>query len=159
MIEGRYALGHPERVVDCRHCVNDPVSQANSSRALARGGEQDLRRRTVRILLQEMVLNRPCGPKTQLVRQLDLIEGLLDDPVLGVHIHRLGREELIHDGELHAQSPSIDLHVVVGQHCPTRFSGTPTERSLGRCLEVWQNSHRTVNVRKREEHDCGGSIT
>src|SRR5438270_1909512 len=58
------------------------MAEADVLGALARGSQEDLRRRRVRILLEEVVLDLEHVVKAKLVRQLDLVERVLQDLVL-----------------------------------------------------------------------------
>ena len=73
-VERRHPLGHPRGVVDGRGGLNDPVSEADAARALAGGGQEDLRGARVRVLLQEVVLDLPDVVDPQPVGQLHLLE-------------------------------------------------------------------------------------
>ena len=68
-------------VVARRH-EHDAVSQPDLARALRRRQEH-LGRRGMRVLLQEVMLDLPRMVDAQPVGQLDLVESVLEQPVLG----------------------------------------------------------------------------
>ena len=70
-------------VVARRH-QRDAVAQADVLGALAGRGEEDLGRAGVRVLLQEVVFHLEDVVEPELVGQLDLVEGVLEQLVLGV---------------------------------------------------------------------------
>ena len=71
-------------------------------RALRDGGEEDLGRRGVRELGQEVVLDLPDGVVAELVGELDLLERLVVAAVLAALVVRLRHLELVEEVELHA---------------------------------------------------------
>ena len=78
------------------------MAEADPFGALASGGEEDLGRRRVRVLLEEVVLHLPRVVVPEPVGQLDLVEGLLQQSVLAVLVPRPRKLVLIKDPELHA---------------------------------------------------------
>lgn len=62
----------------------DAVAEADTPGAARRGGQEDLRRRAVRILFQEMMLDRPGVIDAEFIGERDLVEGLLEQAMLGL---------------------------------------------------------------------------
>ena len=81
-VERRDALGDARRMVVARRHERDAVAEADVLRALAAGGEEDLGRGGVRVLLEEVVLDLPGVVDAEPVGELDLVERLLEQPVL-----------------------------------------------------------------------------
>ena len=92
-------LGDARRVV--RGELHDAVAEADVLGALAGRGEEHLRRRGVRVLLEEVVLDLPRVVVAEPVRQLDLVERVLDQVVLAVGGPRPRQLVLVEDPELH----------------------------------------------------------
>src|SRR5205807_6455936 len=69
--------------------------------ALRGSGEKDLGGRRVAVLLEEVVLDLPDAVEAQLVHQLDLFEGVLQELVLGLRSPRPGQLVLVEHAELH----------------------------------------------------------
>ena len=61
----------------------DAMAKPDPFRALRAGGQENLRRRGVRIFFKEVMLDFPCVIDTKSVGQLDLVEGFLEQPVFG----------------------------------------------------------------------------
>jgi len=70
--------------------LDDAVSQADVLSALAGSAEKDLWGRGVRVLLEEVVLYLPRVVVAEAVGQLDLVERLMEQPVLAVLVPRPG---------------------------------------------------------------------
>ena len=81
-VERRHALRHPRRVVDGGRDLDDPVAEPDALGAGGRGGQEDLRRRGVRVLLEEVVLHLPDVVEAEPVGQLDLGQRVLEQRVL-----------------------------------------------------------------------------
>src|SRR2546421_121154 len=79
----------------------DPEAQADALRALRGGAEEDARGARVRVLLEEVVLDLPYRVQADAVGDLDLLEGVLDEPVLAVVAPRARELMLIEDAEAH----------------------------------------------------------
>src|SRR2546423_1110875 len=60
------------------------MTQADATRALARRGQEDLGRRGVAVLLQEVVLDLPAVVEAEAVGDLDLLKRGRQQPALGV---------------------------------------------------------------------------
>ena len=83
-VEHRDALGDARRMVERRRRLHDAVPEPDVLRALRRGREEHLGRARVRVLLEEVVLDLPRVVDAERVGVLDLVERVLDQPVLGV---------------------------------------------------------------------------
>jgi hypothetical protein len=101
-VERAHPLGHAGRVV--RGELDDPVRQPDPLGALTRRGEEDLRRRGVAVLLEEVVLDLPGEVVPQPIGQLDLREGLLEEVVLAALVPGARKLVLVEDAELHRAS-------------------------------------------------------
>ena len=77
------------------------MPEADALRARGGGGEEDLRRRAVGVLLEEVVLDGPRLVEAQLVGKLHLGEGVVVDLVFGEGMPGLGDGKLVEDAELH----------------------------------------------------------
>src|SRR5206468_3086975 len=107
--------GHPLRDADgmIRGELDDPVTEADLLRALAGRPEEDLGRRRVRVLLEEVMLHFPRVVVAQSIRELDLRQRLLKEPVLAVGAPRPGQLVLVEDPKLHglvslsSRAPSV----------------------------------------------------
>ena len=98
------ALGHPRRMVGGE--LHDAVPQADVARALACRRQEDLGGGGVGVLLQEVVLHFPCVVEPQAVRQFDLRQRLLQQPVLAVRLPVPRQLMLVEDAEFHARAPA-----------------------------------------------------
>jgi hypothetical protein len=81
--------------------LDDAVAQADVPGARGAGGEEDLGRGGVAVLLEEVVLDLPHHVEAQPVGQLDLLQGVLDQVVLGRVVPRPWQLVLVEDAELH----------------------------------------------------------
>src|SRR5207245_780639 len=68
---------------------------------LTGSGEEHLRRRGVRVLLEEVVLDLPREVVAQPIGELDLVERLLQQPILAALVPRPGELVLVEDPEPH----------------------------------------------------------
>src|SRR6266536_2805582 len=91
-------------MVVLRRQLHDPVSEADVFGPLARGGEKDLGRGRVRVLLEEVVLHLPNRVQPQLVRELNLFEGIQQQLLLGALRMRPRQLVLVKQPESHARS-------------------------------------------------------
>ena len=101
-IEHRHLLGHARRMLVAGRDRHDPEAQANVAGALARRAQEDLGRRRVRVLLEEVVLDLPHVVQAQAVGQLHLLERLGDQALLGAVVPGAGELVLVEDAEAHA---------------------------------------------------------
>ena len=81
--------------------LDDAVGESDLLRPLAGGGEEDFRGGGMGILLQEMVLDLPGVVVSELVRELDLGERVLEQIVFSVRGPGSGKLMLVEDSELH----------------------------------------------------------
>ena len=100
-VEGRDALGHARRVVGGE--LHDAVAEADALGALARRGQEDLGRRGMRVLLEEVVLDLPGVVVAEPVGELDLLERALQQAILAVLVPRSRQLVLVEDPELHGR--------------------------------------------------------
>ena len=98
-IERGDALGNADRMVGRE--LDDAVAEPDARRPLARRAQEDLGRGRVRVLLEEVVLHLPRVVVAQPVGQLDLIERVLEEPVLAVRGPRPRKLVLVEDPESH----------------------------------------------------------
>ena len=69
-VERGDALGDADRMVGRQ--LDDAVAEADAARPLARRAEEDFRRRAVRVLLEEVMLDAPGVVEPEPVGELDL---------------------------------------------------------------------------------------
>ena len=119
------------------------MSQANVLGALARGTEEDLWRRRVRVLLQEVVLDLPRVVVAELVRQLDLSQRVLQQLVLRVLAPRPGQLMLVEDAEPHRNSVFVkDVDSPISRR--TLGSGTTRALILSQTLRRGEADARAI---------------
>ena len=85
------------------------MAQADVLRALAGCGEEDLRGRGVRVLLEEVVLDLEHVVEAELVRQFHLVEGVFQELVLLIRVPLLlvarpGQLVLVEETEFHGRT-------------------------------------------------------
>jgi hypothetical protein len=102
-VERGHALGHADGVIGGQ--LDDPVPEADATRALAGGTQEHFGGRAVRVLLQEVVLDGPRVIEAELIGQLDLGQRVLQHLVLALLTPRPGNLHLVENSELHARSP------------------------------------------------------
>ena len=101
-VERRHPFGHTSRMV--RRQLDDAVAEPDVLRPLARGTEEHLGRGAVRVLLEEVVLDLPRVVVAEAVGELDLVEAVVEQPVLVAVGPRPGQLVLVEDPELHRSS-------------------------------------------------------
>ncbi len=116
-VERRDALGDPRRVV--RRELDDAVTEADVLRALTGRRQEDLGRRGVGVLLEEVVLDLPRVVEPELVGELDLVERVLHELELGLLLPRSWELQLVEDAELQGDLPQV----CVGLSVPLRRDG------------------------------------
>ena len=82
-VEHRRPLGDPDRVVHLRHAHHRAVADADALGLHRHRGEEQLGRRAVRVLLEEVVLDGPHRVEAELVGQPRLLERVAVDGLLG----------------------------------------------------------------------------
>src|SRR3546814_20303505 len=97
--------------------LDDAVPQPDVLRPLARRAEEDLRRRGVRILLQEVMLHLPGIVVAEPVGELDLGERVLDELILATLLPRPRELMFVEDAELPGASASRSEVRRVGKAC------------------------------------------
>ena len=98
-VERRDPLGDPRRMVG-RH-LEDAVPQPDVLGPLARRREKRLRGGRVGILFEEVMLDLPRMVVAQPVRQFDLVQRVLIEPMLVAGRPRTGQLQLVEDAKLH----------------------------------------------------------
>src|SRR3954454_24926080 len=105
--------------------LDDAVTEADVLGALAGGTEEHLGRGAVRGLLEEVVLDLPGVVEPEPVGELDLVEAVLEQLVLGVVGPRPRQLVLVEDPEFHAADPIPRLLVAPAKHmCVVRAART-----------------------------------
>ena len=123
-VERRDALGDAGRMVDGGRQVHDAEAEPNVLGALARCGQEHLRRGRVTVLLEEVVLGQPDRREAGLVGQLDLVEAVLEQLVLVVVGPRPRQGELVEQRNLHRLPPVV-------------LSVGSSESAVGLVVRVW----------------------
>ena len=100
-VEDRRALRHPDRMVHLRNAHDCAVADADPGGLHRHGGEEQLRRRAVRVLLEKVVFDGPHRVEAELVRQPRLLEGVRVHRPLRRPSRRPRDRELEEDPELH----------------------------------------------------------
>ena len=135
-VERRDALGDARRVVVARRHQHDAVAEPDLLGALRAGGEEDLRRRGVRVLLEEVVLDLPGVVDAELVGELDLVERVLEQPLLVALVPRPRQLVLVEDAEFHGRI--LGLYRSCCDLC-SLHGFVPRKRCLGKsdfCSEI-----------------------
>jgi hypothetical protein len=88
-------------MVELRHADHDAVAHADVLRDHGAGGEEQLRRRAVRVLLEEMVLDRPDMLEAKLVGQPHLLEAVVVNLPLAFARPWPRHGDFVEDPELH----------------------------------------------------------
>src|SRR5437867_814029 len=105
-VEHRDPLGDARRMIVAGRHEDDAVAEADGLGARGAGGQEDLGRRGVRVLLQEVVLDLPGVVDAEPVGQLHLRERLADEPRLAVLLPGPGALVLVEAAELHGRESS-----------------------------------------------------
>src|SRR5262245_14659237 len=122
-VEHGDALGDARRMVEAGRHQGDAVAEADPERALRAGCQEDPRRRRVRLLLQEVVLDLPDVLDPEAVGELDLLERLREDPPLRIRIPGPGDLVLVEEAELHRSSAPGAAGLYHGLAGPQRLRG------------------------------------
>src|SRR5579885_2241561 len=83
-IEGRDPFGDPRGLIDVGRHLHDSMADAHVFGAGGAGGQEDLRSRRVRILLEEVMLRRPHVVIAVSIGEFDLLERVLEEPMLRI---------------------------------------------------------------------------
>jgi hypothetical protein len=100
-------------MVDPGRELHDPVSEPDALRALAGGGEEDLRGRGVRILLQEVMLDLPDAVEAGTLRHHYLLQRVLQQAPLGVLAPGPRKLVLVEEAEPHSGVEHTCAHLVL----------------------------------------------
>ena len=92
-------------MVEARRDLHDAVPEPDVLGALAGGGEEHLGRARVRVLLEEVVLDLPDVVDADPVGELDLLERVVQQPLLGVLGPGPRQLVLVEDAESHLVAP------------------------------------------------------
>src|SRR5437764_1880506 len=141
-------FGHPGRVVEVERQLDDAVAQPDVLGPLAGRGEEHLGGRRVAVLLEEVVLDLPHVIDAQLVGQLDLVEGVLQQTVFVVRLPRSGQLMLVEDAELHgSRTPPQEIvwsGVAAAHPHQPAFSLTSRCKHDRTCSGVWPHASATA---------------
>ena len=88
-------------MVERRRRLHDAVAEPDALRALRHRGEEHLGRARVAVLLEEVVLHLPHVVDAELVRELALLERVLDQRDFGVVTPRPRQLMLVEDPDFH----------------------------------------------------------
>jgi hypothetical protein len=99
-------LGNTEGRIHRRRQGDNPVTEANVFGALAAGRKKDFRRRRMRVLLQEMVLDGPGRLGSEPIRHPDLLDRVLNQSVFRVRSPGPRKLQFIQDAKSHIFAPS-----------------------------------------------------
>ncbi len=103
-VERGDAFGDSRRVVVAGGHQHDAMAETDLFGPLRRSGEEDLGSGGVAVLLEEVVLHLPRVIDPQLVGELHLTEGVLEELLLSAVVPGTGQLVLVEDAELHADS-------------------------------------------------------
>ena len=118
-VEHRDALGDARGMVERRRRLHDAVTEPDALRALRHRAEEHLGRARVAVLLEEVVLHLPHVVDAELVRELALLERVLDQRDFGVVTPRPRQLVLVEDPDFHDPD------------------GTPSEPGVSRPAMCW----------------------
>jgi hypothetical protein len=90
-----------DRMVELGDADDDAVTDPDSFRHHGARGEEQLGRRTVRVLLEEVVLDRPHLIEAELVGQTHLLERVVVDGALRLPRPGTRNRQLVEQAELH----------------------------------------------------------
>ena len=109
-VERGRPLGDADRVVHLRHAHDGAVADADALGPRGDGGEEHLGRRAVRVLLEEVVLDRPHRVEAELVGQHRLLERVVVRLLLAGARQRRRHRQLEEDAELHRRDRTVRPH-------------------------------------------------
>ena len=105
-VQRRQALGGARRMVVVRDHLADAVAEADGLGQRRGGGEEHLGRRGMGIFLEEVVLDLPGVVVAEPVGQRDLLERLVEQPVLVALVPGPRQLLLVEDAETHVRPPA-----------------------------------------------------
>ena len=124
-------LGDADRVVELGDADHDAVPDADVLGLHGAGGEEQLGRGAVRVLLEEVVLDRPHLVEAQLVGQAHLLERVHVDRALALAVPGTGHGQLVEDAELHRlEPPDVKMGVRLYRWLLCRAAVDPRRRVL-----------------------------
>ena len=124
-VERGDALGDARGMVVAGRHQDDAVAQADALGPLGGGGEEDLGRRGMRVLLEEMVLDFPGVVDAEPIGQLDLGQRILEELLLAALDPRARQLMLVEDAELHVRRTVTRVEVWTGRTAsPPRAAST-----------------------------------
>src|SRR5579862_1976770 len=97
-------------MIDQRRELHDAVAEADVLSALAARGEENFRRRRMRILFEEMMLGRPYIIEAEAVGEFDLIKRIFEQPMLRISVPWSGNLMLVETADFH-------WHLDAGRTC------------------------------------------
>src|SRR4051812_3010501 len=92
-------------MVIARRRQDDAVADADVLGPRGAGGEEDLGRRGMRVLLEEVMLDLPDMVDAEAVGQFDLGQRILEELVLAAAVPRARKLVLVEESETHGLSP------------------------------------------------------
>ena len=99
MSQGGEALRDPGRVVVGGRREHHPVPEPDAARIAGAGAEEYLRGGRVSVFLQEVVLDLPHVVDAEAIGQLDLLDGIPKETVLGVLVPGTGELVFVEESE------------------------------------------------------------
>src|SRR3954471_16115913 len=100
-VERGGALGDPRGVVERGRQLHDAVAEPDALGPLRRRSQEHLRRARVRVLLEEVVLDLPDVVEADPVGELDLLESVAQQLLVGAVLPRPRHLVLVEDPEAH----------------------------------------------------------
>ena len=100
-VETRDAFRGAGRMVVLRDHLADSVAQPDPAGLPGRGGKEDLGRRAVRVLLEEMVFDSPRVVDADAVGEHDLLERIAEQPVFVPGSPRTRQLKFVEDTKSH----------------------------------------------------------
>ena len=162
-VEHRDRLRGAGRWVVVRDDLADPEADPDLLGLRSKGGEKHIGSRAVGVLIEEVMLDGPGVVDTEIIGQLDLLDGLLDQLVLGSLAPRLRQLQLIKNTKSHDSYLSIPRLIASTLAPRPRFfhgSSQPVELTVLRWLANRTPSESSENPTRRErklvEPDPGG---
>ena len=136
-VEHRRALGHADRMAGRQ--LHDAVAEPDLRRALARGAQEHLGRRHVRVLLEKVMLDDPRIVIAEPVGELDLGEHVRKQAVLALVRPRSRQLRLVEDAELHLGPITPSVRTIAARS-PASFRMSPELGSTVRALPSYSTS-------------------
>jgi hypothetical protein len=96
-------------MIVCRRQQRDAMAEADIFGALAARGEENFRRRRMRILFEEVMLDFPHMIDAELVGEFYLIECILEKLELGTFFPGAGQLMFVECSQFHAEEISLQM--------------------------------------------------